>query len=157
MAIGVLGLGGYAPPTVVTNDEVGRWCDTSPEWIVERTGVHERRYGGAGIATSDMAAAAVREALVSAQVSPDQVGFLTVGTCTPDQPQPASAVHVQRKAGLAKGPAVDVNAVCSGFVYALVMTAAYLSANPEERYGVCVGADKFSPLLDRADKRTAPL
>jgi 3-oxoacyl-(acyl-carrier-protein) synthase III len=157
MAVGVLGLGSYVPSRRVTNDEISRWSGVTPQWVADRTGIHERRYAAKGEATSDMAAAAVRDLLIRAEVDAEQVAVLTVATATPDQPQPATAVHVQRKAGLPVCPAFDVSAVCSGFVYGLVVTAGMMAMDEAAGYGVCVGADSFSQIMDRSDPRTVAL
>ena len=157
MAIGVLAVGHYAPHRVVPSSEVATWCDASTEWISERTGVQERRYADVAEATSDLAAKALQEALFAGEVAAREVDLLVLGTCTPDQSQPAAAAHAQRKAGLGPCTAFDVNAVCSGFVFGMVLMESLLRQHPSGTIGACVGADKFSQLMDRADKRTAPL
>lgn len=157
MAVGVVGLGTYVPSRRVTNDEVAEWSGVSPEWVTERTGIRERRYAAPGEATSDLAAAAVRETLADADIDAAQVSVLAVATATPDQPQPATAVHVQRKAGLETCPAFDVSAVCSGFLYSLVATAGMMALEDSESYALCVGADVFSHIMNRQDPRTVSL
>jgi 3-oxoacyl-(acyl-carrier-protein) synthase III len=157
VAVGMVGLGSYVPSRRVTNEEISRWAGAAPEWVVARTGIRERRYAAPDEVTSDLAAAAARDALSGVDVAADQVSVLAVATATPDQPQPATAVHVQRKAGLPTCPAFDVNAVCSGFLYGLVATAGMLSMDRSAAYGLCIGADVFSRIMDRSDPRTVSL
>lgn len=157
MGIGILAVGESVPDRVVTNEEVARWCGATQQWILDRTGVQERRYADECTATSDLGAEALLDALRQCGVPAAELGIVTVATSTPDQPQPATAVHVQRKAGVGKCAAFDLNAVCSGFVYGLVVTAAMLAADSHESYAGCVASDKFSDLMDRRDARSVPL
>lgn len=157
MGVGVVGLGMSVPRQVVNNRTVAAWAATTTEWIENRTGVLERRYASPGVVTSDLGAAAVRACLLDAGVAAGQVGVVVVATSTPDQPQPATAVHVQRKAGLPAGAAFDVNAVCSGFIYGLVTAAGLLQMGPGNEIAVCVGADIYSRIMNRADRKTVSL
>lgn len=160
MSLGLLGLGGHVPPAVVDNAQIAAWAGVDEGWIVERTGVFERRYREPGTATSDLALSAAREALAARPGAADRLGLIIVGTSTPDQPQPSTGAILQDKLGLSGVPAFDVNAVCSGFLYALAvadsMMATRLSARGGE-YALVVGADIYSAMMDRADRRTVSL
>ncbi|WP_116246356.1 3-oxoacyl-ACP synthase III family protein [Nocardiopsis sp. FIRDI 009] len=155
MPTGILSIGGHVPERVVDNPTVADWSGTTPEWIAERTGVMERRYAEPGTATSDMALPAAREALAGA---PDgrTPTTLVVATCTPDVPQPSTAAILQAKLGLPTLAAFDVNAVCSGFLYGLTVADALLRERPDER-ALVVGADMFSRIMNRSDRRTVSL
>lgn len=145
------GWGMALPETVVTNADFEARLDTSDEWIVERTGIHERRMGGT---TTDLAVAAGAAALDRAGVAPADVDLLILATTTPDQEVPANSSVVHHRLGLSGG-AFDLNAACSGFVYALV-TASSLLATGVERCLV-IGADVLSRLTDLDDRATAVL
>ncbi|OLT39132.1 3-oxoacyl-ACP synthase [Saccharomonospora sp. CUA-673] len=148
------GLGGWLPPRVVGNAELAARLDTSDEWIRSRTGIAERRVVDDGMSTVDMSVAAGGRALRSAGV--DRVGAVVLATATPDQPCPASAPQVASRLGQGEAAAFDVNAVCSGFVYALA-TAAGLIAARVVRDVLVVGADAFTTLLDPDDRGTVPI
>ena len=150
----VAGLGGWTPPTVVTNGDLAARLDTDDEWIRTRTGIRQRHVVGPGQATSDLAVEAGRRALASAGV--DRAGLLVVATSTPDQPLPATAPQVADRLGLGTVPAFDVAAVCTGFVYALA-TAAGLIATGVADSALVIGADSFSTILDPADRATGVL
>ena len=115
----VTGVGGYLPETIVTNTDLEKVVDTSDAWIMERTGIRVRHRAAEGEFTSDLAAEAARRALAAAGRDPADVDLIIVATTTPDLTFPATAVIVQRKLGAGVGVAFDVQAVCSGFVYAL--------------------------------------
>ena len=150
----VAGIGSYVPTQVVTNADLARLgCD--PEWIVARTGIHERRHAPPGMATSDMAAAAGRAALAQAGADPAQVDMLVVGTFTPDTTIPSTACIVQEQLGL-DAPAMDITAACAGFVYALV-TGAQFVASGSSRSALIIGADTNSRFVDPEDITTWPL
>lgn len=157
MPVGVISIGSHVPPRVVTNREIAAWTGATEEWLAERTGVVERRYAADEDATSDLATLAAQDAL--ADLEPrvrKRLALLVVATCTPDHPQPATAALVQDRLGLTDVPAFDVNAVCSGFLYALTITEAMLKERPDA-YGLIVGADIFSRIMDRRDRRTVSL
>ncbi|KAB8162122.1 beta-ketoacyl-ACP synthase III [Streptomyces sp. 3MP-14] len=161
-ATGILGTGSYLPSEVVTNEEVGRGAGVTDEWITRKTGIRERRRAPDHQATSDLAAAAAERALAQAGVRPDQVRYLVVATSTPDHPQPATANLVQHLIGAVNAAAFDVNAVCSGFVYALTVAhrlvdALDAGAGDEPGYALVVGADIYSRIIDHSDRRTAAL
>ena len=113
------GCGSYLPERVVTNAELSRLVDTSDEWIVERSGIRERRLAAEGELTSDLAIAAAKNALDVAGLEPREIDLIVLATSTPDQTFPATAVTVQAALGMVHGAAFDMQAVCSGFVYAL--------------------------------------
>jgi 3-oxoacyl-[acyl-carrier-protein] synthase-3 len=148
------GLGAWLPPRVVDNHEISQRLDTSDEWIRSRTGIGSRHVAGPGTSTVDMAAEAGRRALDSAGI--ESVDALVLATSTPDQPCPASAPQVATKLGLNGIAALDVNAVCSGFVYALA-TAGGLIAADVARTVMVIGADTFTTLIDPGDRGTVPI
>ncbi|GGK85071.1 3-oxoacyl-ACP synthase III family protein [Mangrovihabitans endophyticus] len=154
MGIGVLGIGSYLPSRVVSNDEIAGHTSVSPEWIVDRTGIRERRYGEPHQSTSDLAVAASRESLRAVAGDP---AVIVVATSTPDQPQPATAAVLQAKLGLSGIPAFDINAVCSGFLYALSVGDALLRTSMAGQIALVVGADKYSTIIDPTERRTASL
>ncbi|WP_433260093.1 3-oxoacyl-ACP synthase III family protein [Actinosynnema sp. CS-041913] len=154
MSIGIVGLGAHLPDRVVTNAEVAAWADTTEEWIHTVTGIEERRYAADDEATSDLAVAAARAALGSGPVAPPAA--ILLATSTPDQPQPATASVVQRALGFAGVPSFDLNAVCSGFLYAVVVAEALLRTGPGGT-ALVVGADKYSTIMNRRDRRTVSL
>ena len=158
MAIGVLAVGSYVPPTVISNAQISAWTGAEERWITERTGVHERRWAEPGTATSDLAVHAARQALDAVPGSRDSLRAVIVATATPDVPQPATAAIVQHKLGLSDVPAFDINAVCSGFLYAVTI-ATGLAATPVAAGGtvLVIGADKFSSIMDRSDRKTVSL
>jgi 3-oxoacyl-(acyl-carrier-protein) synthase III len=159
MPIGILSIGSYVPDRVVTNQEIGAWADTTDEWILRRTGVRERRYARPGATTSDLAVPAARAALAAlGDEVPEQLAALIVATCTPDVPQPSTAAILQHKLGLRALPAFDVNAVCSGFLYGLATAEGLLTTGRHQKpYALLVGADQFSSIMDRSDRRTVSL
>ena len=148
------GIGGAVPDRVVTNADLARLgCD--PEWIVARSGIHERRHAAPHEATSDLAAAAGRAALAAAGAAVGDVDLLVLGTFTPDTCIPSTACIVQEKLGL-DAPAMDVTAACAGFAYALVTAANFLAAG-SSRLVLAIGADTNSRFVDPEDVKTWPL
>jgi 3-oxoacyl-[acyl-carrier-protein] synthase III len=152
----ITGTGGYLPDKVLTNRDLETLVDTSDEWIVTRTGIRERHIAAEGQFTSDLAAQAARRALEAAGRTPDDVDLIIVGTSTPDMVFPSSACLVQAKLGISKGAAFDVQAVCSGFVYALSMADLYVRAG-KSRCAIVIGAEVFSRILDWSDRATCVL
>jgi 3-oxoacyl-[acyl-carrier-protein] synthase III len=150
------GVGSYLPERVLTNEELARTVDTSDEWIVERTGIRERRIAAPGELTSDMAVAAARAALENAQTGIDEIDLVLVATSTPDQTFPATATAVQAKLGITRGAAFDLQAVCSGFVYALTTADAFIRSGQATNVLV-IGAEAFSRILDWTDRTTCVL
>ena len=115
----VLGCGSYLPSRILSNDELARSVETTDDWIVQRTGIRERHIAAPGEVTSDLAINAARAALANAHVDASSIDLIVLGTSTPDQTFPATAVSVQAALGITRGAAFDLQAVCSGFVYAL--------------------------------------
>ena len=152
----VTGVGAYLPETVVSNDDLARIVDTSDAWIRERTGIRERRQAAAGQFTSDLAVEAARAALTAAGRSPADVDLIVVATTTPDLTFPATAAIVQRKLGASICPAFDVQAVCSGFVYALSIVDGFV-ARGHARCALVIGAETMTRLLDYTDRGTCVL
>ncbi|MDO8534704.1 MAG: beta-ketoacyl-ACP synthase III [Xanthobacteraceae bacterium] len=152
----VRGVGGYLPARVMTNQELASKVDTSDEWIVQRTGIHERRIAAAGETTSDLGLAAARAALADAGMSADAVDLIVLATSTPDQTFPASAVTIQAKLGITRGAAFDLQAVCSGFVFGLATADRFLVAG-DFKCALVIGAETFSRILDWNDRSTCVL
>jgi 3-oxoacyl-[acyl-carrier-protein] synthase-3 len=152
----VIGVGSYLPERRLTNAELARKVDTSDEWIVQRTGIHERRIAAAGETTSAMAARAASRALEAAKCGPGDIDLIIVATSTPDFTFPATATQVQAKLGIRRGAAFDVQAVCSGFVFALATADKFL-ASASHRRALVIGAETFSRLLDWSDRTTCVL
>jgi 3-oxoacyl-[acyl-carrier-protein] synthase-3 len=152
----VRGVGGYLPERVMTNDELSRMVDTSDEWIVQRVGIRQRHIAAEGEFTSDLATEAARQALASAGLTIADIDLLIVATTTPDMTYPATAAIVQSKLGMHHGAAFDVQAVCSGFVYALT-TADSMLKNDLGRRALVIGAETNSRILDWTDRSTCVL
>ena len=152
----VVGSGSALPKRVVTNAEMADLVDTSDEWIVERTGIHQRHIAGEGETTSTLAIAAARAALADAGLEPSDIDLIVLATATPDNTFPATATKVQHALGCQNGPAFDVGAVCSGFLYALT-TADSLLATGSGKRALVIGAETFSRILDWEDRTTCVL
>ncbi len=152
----ILGCGSYLPDTVLTNDDLAKIVDTSDSWIYERTGIRERHIAGEGELTSDLGTAAALQALERAQVDPGDIDLIILATSTPDNTFPATAVTIQANLGIHHGAAFDVQAVCSGFVYALATADNFLKAGQFKR-ALVIGAETFSRLLDWEDRSTCVL
>jgi 3-oxoacyl-[acyl-carrier-protein] synthase-3 len=150
------GTGGYLPAKVLTNRDLEAMVDTSDEWIVARTGIRERHIAADGEYTSDLALHAARRALEAAGRSPDDVDLIVVATSTPDMVFPSSACLLQAKLGVKRGAAFDVQAVCSGFVYALATADLFIKSGAH-RCALVVGAEVFSRILDWGDRATCVL
>jgi 3-oxoacyl-[acyl-carrier-protein] synthase-3 len=152
----VLGCGSYLPGRVLTNGELAQTVETSDEWIVQRTGIHERRIAATGELTSDLALHAARAALAHAKVDAQSIDLIVLATSTPDHTFPASAVSVQAGLGITRGAAFDLQAVCSGFVYALATVDGLLRTGAFQR-ALVVGSETFSRILDWKDRTTCVL
>ena len=152
----VLGCGSYLPNQVLTNADLARKVDTSDEWIVQRTGIHERRIAAPGEFTSHMAVHAAHAALAHAHLDAQAIDLIVLATSTPDNTFPASAVEVQSALGITHGAAFDLQAVCSGFVYALSTADALLKSGAFNR-ALVIGAETFSRILDWTDRTTCVL
>jgi 3-oxoacyl-[acyl-carrier-protein] synthase III len=152
----VLGCGSYLPSRVLTNADLAKKVATSDEWIVQRTGIRERHIAADGELTSDLAIHAARVALANANVDAQTIDLVVLATSTPDNTFPASAVAVQAGLGINHGAAFDLQAVCSGFVYALATTDALLKTGAFKR-ALVIGAETFSRILDWTDRSTCVL
>lgn len=152
----IIGCGAYLPERIVTNAEMARMVDTTDEWIVERTGIRQRHMAAEGENTSDLATNAAKRALAAAGLSGSDVDLLLLGTTTPDHTFPATAVKVQAQLGMTQGAAFDLQAVCSGFVYALAVADNFIRAG-QVRTALVIGAETFSRLIDLNDRNTCVL
>jgi 3-oxoacyl-[acyl-carrier-protein] synthase-3 len=149
-------VGAYLPARVVTNDELAKTVDTSDEWIVQRTGIRQRHIAAEGENTSDLAAAAGRRAMENAGIGIGDIDLIVVATTTPDMTFPATAAVVQQKLGMHHGAAFDIQAVCSGFVYAVATADSFLK-NGLARRALVIGAETASRILDWNDRSTCVL
>ncbi len=152
----ICGVGSHLPERVLTNAELSRKVDTSDEWIVARTGIRQRHIAADGELTSDLAIQAAVKALASAKCAAADIDLIVLATATPDLTFPASAARVQAALGVTKGAAFDVQAVCSGFIFALATADNFLARGQATR-ALVIGAETFSRLLDWGDRSTCVL
>jgi 3-oxoacyl-[acyl-carrier-protein] synthase-3 len=157
----IIGSGGYLPPRIVSNDDLAadlatRQIETSDSWIVERTGIRQRHLADAGTTTSQLATQAAERALADAGVKADEIDLIIVATSTPDFVFPSTACLVQANLGAKGGAAFDVQAVCSGFVYALTTADSFIQAG-RAKTALVIGAEVFSRILDWNDRSTCVL
>jgi 3-oxoacyl-[acyl-carrier-protein] synthase-3 len=152
----IVGTGGYLPEKVLTNHDLARMVDTSDEWIVTRTGIRQRHIAADDQKASDLALEASRKALAAAGISADQLSLIVVATTTPDMIFPSTACILQAKLGVRGCAAFDVQAVCSGFVYALATADLFVRAG-QCRYALVVGTEVYSRILDWTDRSTCVL
>jgi len=152
----ISGLATYVPPKVLSNADLEKMVDTSNEWILQRTGIRERHIVDDGVATSDLAKEAAIGAMRQAGVSPDQIGFIVVGTTTPDTIFPSTACMLQNKIGAHRAWGFDLGAACSGFTYALT-TGMQMIATGAHDHVLVVGADVMSSIIDYTDRTTCVL
>ncbi|MGE5476136.1 MAG: beta-ketoacyl-ACP synthase III [Bacteroidales bacterium] len=152
----IVGCGSYLPSRIVTNAEMATMVDTSDDWIIERTGIHQRHIAAEGETTSDLATAAAERALKSAEIKASELDLVIVATATPDNTFPATATKVQNRLGMTSGFAFDVQAVCSGFVYALSVADNFIKSG-QVRTALVIGAETFSRILDWNDRGTCVL
>lgn len=157
----IIGSGSFLPPRAVSNDELAaelatRNVETSDAWIVDRTGIRQRHIADPGVTTSKLATEAARKALEDAGLAPQDVDLIIVATSTPDFIFPSTACMVQANLGIKGCPAFDVQAVCSGFVYALTTADAFIRSG-QARNALVIGAEVFSSILDWNDRRTCVL
>jgi 3-oxoacyl-[acyl-carrier-protein] synthase III len=153
----ITGVGGYVPPDILDNEQLSRMVDTNDEWIMQRIGIKERRIlKEKGKATSYMGSKAVKELLKKTQTNPEEVDFLICGTVTPDMPFPAVAHLICDKAGLHNAFGYDLNAACSGFLYALETGRRFIESGAYKKV-IVVGADMMSSITNYEDRATCPL
>lgn len=158
----ITGTGSYLPPRRITNHDLAadlaqRGVETSNEWIVERTGIHARHFADEGVASSDLGLQASLQAIAAAGIAAQDIDLIIVATSTPDMVFPSTAAILQNKLGITNGcPVFDVQAVCSGFVYALTVADAMIRAGNARR-ALVVGAEVFSRILDFQDRTTCVL
>ncbi len=150
------GCGAYLPERIVRNDELAEKLDTSDEWIQKRTGIRERRIAADNELTSDLAVQAARVALREADLEPQDIDLIVLATATPDLTFPATATKVQASLGITRGAAFDIQAVCTGFIYALNIADNFIRVG-QTRNALVIGAETFSRILDWTDRRTSVL
>lgn len=153
----IAGTGSYVPERVRSSDDIARQLGLPPGWIEERTGVSERRMADSEQATSDLATEAARRALNDASVRGTDIRLIILATSTPDNPLPATACQVQANLQASAACAMDLDAVCSGFVFALDVAQKMMRCDPSLAYALVIGADTYSRILDYSDRRTCVL
>jgi 3-oxoacyl-[acyl-carrier-protein] synthase-3 len=152
----IVGCGSYLPARIVTNAELASRVDTTDEWIIQRTGIRQRHIAADDEATSVLALKAAQAALADAGMAADEIDMIIVATATPDHTFPATATQVQAALGITGGVAFDLQAVCSGFVFALATADKFLSSG-SARTALVIGAETFSRILDWEDRTTCVL
>jgi 3-oxoacyl-[acyl-carrier-protein] synthase-3 len=152
----VLGVGSYLPARTLTNDDLARMVDTSDDWIFQRTGIKERHIAAPGETTSMLGEKAARAALESAGLEPNDIDLIIVGTSTPDWTFPSTATQIQAALGITHGVAFDLQAVCSGFVFAVTTADKFLRSGSHKR-ALVIGAETFSRIIDWEDRTTCVL
>lgn len=154
--VGISGIGSYVPERIVTNHDLSKIVDTSNEWIVERTGINERRIADDNMATSDMATRAAINALEDANIKPEDIELIIVATVTADHAFPSTACIIQKNIGAVKAAAFDINVGCSGFIYGLSIGESFIKSG---MYGkvLIIGAETLSRVVDWNDRNTCVL
>ena len=153
----ITGIQGYVPPYILDNHELEKMVDTSDEWIISRTGIRERHIlKGKGLGTSDMGAEAVKGLLQKTGTSPDEIGLLICATVTPDMMFPATANIISEKAGIKNAFSFDMNAACSGLLYAIITASKYIETGSYKKV-IVVGGDKMSAITDYTNRETCIL
>jgi len=152
----IAGLSTFVPPHVLTNDDLEKLVETSNEWILQRTGIRERHIVDPGMATSDLAEPAARAAIAEAGLTPADIGFIVVGTTTPDTIFPSTACVLQAKIGATKAWGFDLGAACSGFTYSLTVGWKMVASGAVD-HALVVGADVMSSIIDYTDRSTCVL
>ncbi len=152
----IVSVGSYAPKRILTNADLEKMIETSDEWIVQRTGIRERHIAEEGEVTSDLAVRAAQQALERANLVPEDVDFIVVGTTSPDMPFPSTANFVQHKLGAPRAGSVDVQAACTGSIYSLSIGAQYIQTG-KYRTVLCIGAEILSRITDFTDRGTCIL
>ncbi|GIL38618.1 beta-ketoacyl-ACP synthase III [Roseiterribacter gracilis] len=152
----IVGCGAHLPAKILTNDDLAKFVDTTDEWIQQRTGIQQRHIAADGELTSDLALEAARKALAMAGITGADLDLIVLATTTPDQTFPATAATVQAKLGMDHGAAFDVQAVCSGFIYALATADNFIRCG-QAKHALVIGAETFSRILDWTDRGTCVL
>jgi len=155
-SVGILGMGSYVPDKVLTNFNLEKIVDTTDEWIRTRTGIQERRIAPDGVASSDLGAKAAMRALADAGLGPEDIPLIITATITPDYQFPSTACLIQTKLGVKNAMAFDINAACSGFIYALEIAKRFISSGMVNK-ALVVGAEKLSSIIDWKDRSTSVL
>ncbi len=156
-SVGIASTGCYLPRRVLTNADLEKMVETSNEWILERTGIRERRIAGSEETVSFMAEQAARSALTRAGIDPADLDLIVLGTFTPDQPLPASACLLQARLGNTRAPCFDLSAACCGFLYSLEAASHFLRSGRDYRTALVVAAEKLSAVTDWKDRNTCVL
>ena len=154
--VGIVGVGSYVPENILTNHDLSKIVDTSHEWIMERTGIEERRIADEGIATSDMATMAAKRALKDANLKAEEIELIILATVTSDYAFPSTACIVQKNLGATNAAALDINAGCSGFIYGMTMGEAFIKSGMYKKILV-IGAETLSRILNWQDRNTCVL
>ena len=152
----ILGCGAYLPDKVLTNDDLAKIVDTTDEWITERTGIKRRHIVREGETTSDLALEAARRALAASGIEAGELDMVIVATTTPDETFPSTATRVQARLGMIRGAAFDLQAVCSGFIYALAVVDSFIRTG-QAKTVLVIGAETMSRILDWSDRSTCVL
>ncbi len=152
----IAGIGSYLPAKIVTNQDLEKTMDTSDEWIRERTGIQQRHIAGDGETTASMGVEAARRAMQEANVGPDDIDLIVVGTATPDKVFPSTACIIQRRLGVSGSAAFDVHAACSGFIYGLDVANRYMQTGGA-RTALVIGSETLSRITNWEDRGTAVL
>lgn len=156
ISVGISGIGSYVPEKILTNDDLSKMVDTNNEWIVERTGIEERRIAESNQATSDLAIEAANRALKNANLSPEEIDLIIVATITPDYIFPATASVVQHEINATKAAAFDMNVGCTGFVYAMITGANFITSGIYKKVLV-IGSETLSKVVNWEDRGTCIL
>lgn len=152
----ILSTGAYLPERIMSNSELESIVETSHDWIVERTGIEQRHIAADGQVTSDLAVEAGKQAIARAGIAPDSIDLVIIATTTPDDTMPSTATKVQHRLGITHGAAFDMNAACSGFVYAMTVANSFMVSGAAKRVLV-IGAETYSRILDWSDRGTCIL
>lgn len=154
--VGISGVGSYVPEKILTNHDLSKIVETSDEWVIERTGIHERRIAESHMATSDMATIAAKNALEDANIKPEDIDLIIVATVTADHAFPSTACIVQKNIGAVKAAAFDISVGCSGFVYGLSVGESFIKSGAYEKV-LIIGAETLSRIVDWQDRNTCVL
>lgn len=157
MQTAIVGTGSYLPKKVLSSTELGERLGVGRQWILDKTGIEERRIAAKNEKTSDLAALAALNAIEDASIAPTDVDVIVLATATKDQPIPATACIIQGSIGASRAAAFDIDAACTGFIYGLVAAHSMLMADPDRRTALVIGAELYSRFLDYEDRRTCVL